>query len=130
MPQSPIDAAKAVIQHHIRTLNAGDPVAQAESFHFPLVRLASGKLRIWATAEEWIAEAPERQAHFQSEGWHHSVMEPVTAVQSSEDKVHLAIVNDRCREDSTVYKTFDTLWIATKLEGRWAVQFRSSFHER
>ena len=56
-------------------------------------------------------------------------MDPVRAVQIGEDKVHLAITNDRCRKDGTVYKTFETLWIATKLNGRWAVQFRSSFHE-
>ena len=54
-------------------------------------------------------------------------MASVQVVHSGEDKVHVAIRNDRCRADGTVYNQFDTLWIATLQDGHWGIQFRSSY---
>ena len=42
-------------------------------------------------------------------------------------KVHLAITNERRHADGTVYKRFDTFWIATCVDGHWGIQFRSSY---
>ena len=47
--------------------------------------------------------------------------------QSGPDKVHLAINQSRRRADGTEYNSFPTLWIFTRVGGRWGVQFRSSF---
>ena len=43
------------------------------------------------------------------------------------DKVHLAINYARCRADGTEYYAFPSLWIFTRIDGHWGVQFRSSF---
>ncbi|MBT3533472.1 MAG: hypothetical protein HN478_06315, partial [Rhodospirillaceae bacterium] len=48
-------------------------------------------------------------------------------IQSGPDKVHLRLEIDRCHEDDTVYNKFDTLWIATRQDGHWGIQFRSSY---
>jgi hypothetical protein len=61
------------------------------------------------------------------EGWHHTSSLSIDPVQVGDDKVHLAIRQSRQHADGTEYNGFDTLWIFTKLDGRWGVQFRSSF---
>jgi hypothetical protein len=42
-------------------------------------------------------------------------------------KSDLAINQSRRRADGSEYNAFPTLWIFTKIDGRWGVQFRSSF---
>ena len=61
------------------------------------------------------------------EGWCVTVTKSIAAVQSSDQKVHLVIRQSRQRKDGTEYNGFDTLWVFTKINGKWGVQFRSSF---
>ena len=63
----------------------------------------------------------------QAEGWHTTITKSITAAQAGPEKVHLVIRQSRQHVDGTEYNGFDTLWIFTKIDGRWGVQFRSSF---
>ena len=62
-----------------------------------------------------------------AEGWHTTITKSVTAAQTGPEKVHLVIRQSRQRKDGSEYNGFDTLWIFTNIDGRWGVQFRSSF---
>ena len=44
-----------------------------------------------------------------------------------EDKVQIALGIDRLDASGRVYRPFDTLWIATLVDGHWGIQFRSSY---
>ena len=41
--------------------------------------------------------------------------------------MHFAIRMSRRRQNGSEYRGFDTLWIFTLIDGRWGVQFRSSY---
>jgi len=61
------------------------------------------------------------------EGWHHSEMDALEAVQSSDDKVHFLIEFSRYRSDGYRYAHYKGLWILSRVDGRWGIQARSIF---
>ena len=52
------------------------------------------------------------------------VVEPIDA---GVDKVHFKVRFTRCRDDGTPIATFPSFYIVTRVEGRWAIQGRSSW---
>jgi hypothetical protein len=108
--------------------NARDAEAQVAATHFPHVRLSgTNEFERWETADAFRARQDGATERLRAEGWHRTETVSVDAIQVGEEKVHLIIRQSRRRADGTEYNGFDTLWIMTKREGRWGVQFRSSF---
>ena len=108
--------------------NATDIETQISQMHFPHLRLAGNNdfqsfesSNAFRVAQEGVA------ARLSAEGWHHTSTLSIEPVQVGPAKVHLAIRQSRQYADGTEYTGFDTLWIFTKVDGRWGVQFRSSF---
>ncbi len=120
-------AAIAVVNAFIETFNSQDHERHADTLNYPHVRLAGGRFAQIETAEEFTELSRRNEARLTAEGWHHTTVTNLEVVHSGVDKVHLALTNDRCHKDGTVYHSFDTLWIATLLDGKWGIQFRSSF---
>ena len=116
-----------VAEAFVRSFNAHDHKRQAETLNYPHIRLANGRFATIENAEAYIAGAGRGEARMQEEGWHHTVVASLEVVHAGKDKVHLALRNDRCRADGSVYLSFDTFWIATLVDGHWGIQFRSSF---
>ena len=127
------DSAKRAVQAveaFIRTFNAQDHERQAETLNYPHIRLANGRYTTIENADAFIAGAKRGEARLRDEGWHHTVVASLEVVHAGKDKAHIAIRNDRCHADGTVYHSFETFWIATLVDGHWGIQFRSSFlHE-
>jgi hypothetical protein len=48
-------------------------------------------------------------------------------VHSGADKVHVAVVFTRFREDGSVLAKYDSLYVVTKQGEHWGVQARSSY---
>ena len=107
--------------------NSRDADAMIEEMHFPHMRLAGNEFQTWVTAEEFRDPQDQMTKMLQDEGWYVTVTKSITAVQSSDQKVHLVIRQSRQRKDGTEYNGFDTMWVFTKIKGKWGVQFRSSF---
>ncbi|HAL46173.1 MAG TPA: hypothetical protein DCP37_00295, partial [Dehalococcoidia bacterium] len=106
--------------------NARDMETMVAEMHFPHRRLsANNEFQVWETADDFRESGGERTtAALKAEGWDHTATTSIEAVQSGPDKVHLAINQSRRRADGTEYNPFPTLWIFTKIDGRWGVQFR------
>jgi len=98
-----------------------------EEMHFPHIRLAGNEFQTWVTAEDFRDPQDQMTKMLLDEGWYVTVTKSITAVQSSDQKVHLVIRQSRQRKDGTEYNGFDTMWVFTKIKGKWGVQFRSSF---
>jgi len=111
----------------IAAFNAQDHAALAETLNYPHMRLANGTFQTIPSLEAFIEGSRRGRAGLEAEGWDHTVAASVEVVHEGPDKVHLAITNDRCRPDGSVYNRFETLWIVTLQEGHWGVQFRSSY---
>ncbi len=107
--------------------NARDTETQLAQMHFPHLRLSDNKFQWWETSDDFRAPQEAITEKLKAEGWHHTTSLSVTPVQVGVDKVHLAIRQSRQHADGTEYNGFDTLWIFTRIDGRWGVQFRSSF---
>ena len=112
-----------VLERHLAALNAGDAAALAETLHFPHYRLAGGRMQVWERADNYLKDFRARAGS----DWHHSTWEFCNAVASSQDKVHFDAQFVRHRADGSVLGRYRTLWVVSRIEGRWAAQLRSSF---
>ena len=108
--------------------NTGDVEDQILEMHFPHVRLdGQNRFETLATADDFRAQQPSIIARLDEEKWHHTSTLSIHPTQAGPEKVHLIIRQSRQHADGTEYHGFDTLWIFTEIDGRWGVQFRSSF---
>lgn len=109
--------------------NDGDIETQISRMHFPHVRLSgNNELQVFEFPNDFRRVREKGTAvKLKAEGWHHTSTLSINAVQAGPEKVHLVIRQSRQHADGTEYNGFDTLWIFTKIDGRWGVQFRSSF---
>ena len=115
------------VHFFIDMFNAQDHEKLATALNYPHIRLANGRFAEIPNAEAFERGSRANVAHLQAEGWHHTVLRTLDVIHVGDDKVHVAITNDRCHEDGTVYNSFDTFWIATLVDGHWGIQFRSSY---
>ena len=123
-PDSPaIAAAMAVLDRHFAALNAGDAAALADTLHFPHYRLAGTRMQVWDTPATYLDDFHARAGA----DWHHSVWDFRNVIASSEDKVHFDVQFTRYRADDTPIASYRSLWVISKIGGRWAAQLRSSY---
>ncbi len=120
------DDGIAAAREFIDAFNAQDHERLAASLNYPHIRLARNFTRI-ESATDFADRSRSGEPQLKAEGWHHSVLAAVEAVQAGADKVHLQMRVDRCRESGEVYNSFETFWIATCRDGHWGIQFRSSY---
>ena len=123
MDGSPEAAAIAVLDRHIAALNARDSDALVATLHFPHYRLAGSGMRIWDGTERYFADFRERAGG----DWHHSAWDFRNLIAASPDKVHLDVQFTRYRADGSAIGSYRSIWVVTRLDGRWAAQLRSSF---
>ena len=105
--------------------NLRDIEGMKAAFHFPHIRIASGK--IITLKEESAFPAGFFERFIKTTGWHYSLWDYRHAIQSTVDKVHFAVQFTRYRADDTVIGHYPSLWIVSLIDGRWGVQARSSF---
>ena len=124
-----IEQATACYERYKTAFNARDIEGMVAVMHFPHRRLSGdNRFEVWETANEYRASRGEAMtASLSAEGWSHTATTSIEAVQSGADKVHLALNHSRRRAGGSEYNAFATLWIFTRIEGRWGIQFRSSF---
>ncbi len=129
MADPPDDAsqqAMRVLDEFMAAFNARDEQAMVATLHFPHVRVASGRVRVEETAEELMASFDFSRFADRFD-WHHSAWVSREIVQADSSKVHIATRFARYREDGSVSAEFDSLYIVSRREGRWAIVGRSSF---
>lgn len=120
------EAIKAVYAFHEAFGNVDVP-GMADACNFPHVRLAQGSFTITETREDFIERSKDLKQRLEAEGWARTHTESVDVIHEGPDKVHFAIVNKRQHQDGTTYKPFNTFWIVTLQDGKWGIQFRSSY---
>ena len=123
---APENAAMGVLDRFMSAFNARDDEAMCRTFHFPHVRFASGAVHTYESGEDCVdqfdfARFAERL------GWDHSGWDSRTVVQANADKVHVMVVFSRYDEDDARIAQFDSLYIVTRVDGRWGIRSRSSF---
>ena len=115
------------VETFMAALNAGDNKALLDTMHVPHVRISGDGVAVYATREDLEKNYLKEFAARAGESWHHTVLDWTQALHSSEDKVHVFIQWTRYDKDGGLLATHKSLWIMTKLHGRWGAQARSSF---
>jgi hypothetical protein len=113
----------AVLDDHIAALNARNEAALVATLHFPHFRLTGGRMKVWERPDGYLEDFYARAG----KDWHHSAWDFRNVIAADADKVHLDVQFTRYRADNSVIGRFRSLWIVSKLDGRWAAQARSSF---
>ncbi len=121
----PEQAALGALDAYMKAWNLRDLEGMDAAFHFPHVRIASGRIQL---IQEPLARAGDFFDRFiKQTGWHYTLWDHRHAVQSKEDKVHFAVQFTRYRVDDSVIGHYPSLWIVALIDGKWGVQARSSF---
>ncbi len=120
------NAAMGVVDAVKSAINAPDDEAMCGTFHYPHVRLASGSVRTYATHEDCV-EQFDFTRFAERIGWDHSAWDSRTVVQANQDKVHVTVIFSRFDADDELIAQYDSLYIVTRVDGRWGIRSRSSF---
>lgn len=120
------EAALAVTRAYIDTFNARDAQAWLATMHFPHVRHADGKLALDAAPDPVAAAAifPAMEAGM---GWASTSLDSAEVIQCAAEKVHVAVRVTRKRADGSPIHSFNSFYVITPQDGRWAIAMRSSY---
>ena len=134
---SPDRAALAVLDEYLDALNRLELAGVTACYHFPHFRVRGTELVIWETplqAMPMLAlPATEQKAALQKglgDGWHMTVWGERELVTIGKDKVHVATELIRLRKDGSVIHRFESFYVVTLEQGRWAIKGRSSYAPR
>ena len=114
-----------LLDRFMRALNAHDAPGMDACMHFPHVRIAAEQVVVYEAAGQNPMDLFQRLE--ERDGWSHSVWDDRKVLQESDAKVHLGVRYTRYRSDESVIGTYDSLYIATLVDGVWGLQGRSSF---
>jgi hypothetical protein len=120
----PLAAALTALDDFMAALNRGDEAGVNATFHFPHVRLASGKVTTWQTAGDYKLEGFRARA---GDDWAESRWDKRTPIHVGPDKVHLAVEFSRWRWNGSLIGRYESIYVVTRQGGHWGIQARSSF---
>ena len=118
-----IAAAQGRLDAFMTAFNARDLPAYEATFNFPHVRFASNTVTIINPGYH----KPDMFERGALTEWDHSAWDRREVIHAGADKVHIDTRFTRYRKDGSVLAGFDSIYIVTRLDGRWGIQGRSSF---
>ena len=124
--ETPEQAGLRTLDAFMAAFNARDVEAWIATLNFPHVRFASGKVAVYENAAAFRDDF-EFASFAQQTGWSRSEWTERRLVQAGPDKVHFAVSFTRFRADGSVLAKYESLYVITRVNGRWGVQARSSF---
>ena len=116
-------AALGVMDRHLAALNALNPGALVKTLHFPHYRLVGTKLDCWETPDTYLSDFRKRAG----DKWARTKWASIDIQKDSADKVHLFVQVNRFDAGDRLITDFESLWVITLKDKKWAAQFRSSF---
>lgn len=117
------DCALTVMKKHLKALNSLNGEDLAKTLHFPHYRLVGTKLICWQSQKNYLSDFRVRAG----EDWFRTEWKSITVQRVSPKKVHLIVEVNRFNIENQLIKNFDSFWVITFKNGKWAAQFRSSF---
>jgi|TARA_B110000914_G_C15284666_1_gene363756 hypothetical protein len=126
MEENSEQIGKEVIINYINAFNNRDYIAMADLFNFPHIRFANEKVGVMSR-EEYLKSQNKVSELLHEEGWDHTQIKKIETIQNGPSKSHYKIHFIRYDKNNKIIHDFTTLWIVTKLDDHWGIQFRSSF---
>lgn len=119
-------AARQVMDRFLKAFNDRDEAAWGDTLLFPHVRLASGRVVVYPDRAAFL-DAMDLTRFAEQTGWDYSTWDDMRVVQSSPDKVHIAVTFTRYDQQGSKMASYQSLYVIEKADGRWGVRARSSF---
>jgi len=126
MEENSEQIGKEIIINYINAFNNRDYIAMADLFNFPHIRFANEKVGV-ISREEYLKSQNKVSELLHEEGWDHTQIKKIETIQNGPSKSHYKIHFIRYDKNNKIIHDFTTLWIVTKLDDHWGIQFRSSF---
>lgn len=123
--ETPEAAAIRITDEYLAALNAGDEAGAEAALHFPHIRISNATPTVWNGPEE--RPLARFRQYAAEDGWHHSRWNARRVLHQSESKVHLEVQFTRFRADESPIGTYTSIYVITRVEGRWGIQARSTF---
>ena len=121
-----IAQARIAMDGFMTAFNAEDAEAlRRRWFHFPHVRFHGDKVSVMETPADLKILVWERQG--QSTDWARTAWDYVKPVDAGPGKVHFRVQFTRYRADGSAIGSYKSLYIVTRVGGRWAIQGRSTW---
>ena len=117
-------AAMQVLDEFMLAFNARDMAAWAATLQYPHVRFASASVSVYEDASAFGDRDVFRM--LADTGWDHSHWLTREVVLSSPEKVHINTTFQRFNAANEPIGTYESLYIVTRVDGRWGIQARSS----
>ena len=115
------ETPEAALAAHMRAINTLEADQILATQHFPFTHLwHDGRSDHVSTAAEF--EVIDRS--LLGPEWHHSVLDDAKEVARADSAVTYLISFSRRRADDSLINSLRAVWIATKVDGDWRVQFR------
>lgn len=115
-----------VLDEYLEAFNTGDVKRWASVLHFPHVRIAGDRVRVWDTAEAF-AKDNDMSLLAKKIDWGYNKWDWRHMVQFGPGKMHFALQLSRYTVNDVLISSFESLYIITRVNDRWGVQGRSSY---
>ncbi len=122
--ETAVASAMNALDKFMLAFNNRDIDAWTDTLNFPHVRFASGTVNVYDNPKPFKARPVFKT--LEQSGWDHSHWLTREVVLASAGKVHIATVFQRFNKSNEPIGTYESLYIVTKVNGRWGVQARSS----
>jgi len=114
-------AAIAAVERYLAAFNDRDEEAMVAALHFPHVRVGVGGATVRESAAEYM-EGFDFDAFAERLGWERSEADSMEAVQVGARGVNVAVRITRYGEGDATIHTFDTIYLVTEEDGKWAIR--------
>lgn len=118
-------AAIAAVERYLAAFNSRDEEAMVAALHFPHVRVGVGRASVRESAAEYM-EGFDFDAFAERLGWERSEADSMEAVQVGARGVNVAVRITRYGEGDARIHTFDTIYLVTEEDGKWAIRAGAS----
>lgn len=114
-----------VIERYVAALNKRDLEGVRAAFNFPHVLFGTGMVTHYPTRDDVSFTAFDSRTA--QHGWARSTWDSHCVLASDPEKVHVDVWFTRWRADGSKIGTHHSMYIITKVDGRWGIQARSSY---
>ena len=120
-------AAVAAVEAFYKAWSEGDIEALRETMNYPHVSLFPGHVEVRATPADF--ESPFERLR-EGQGWHRSSLDRAHVIWTRDDKVCVDAHWSRYGEDGTRYLSGNIIYLVTRVDGHWGIQFRARSEPR
>ena len=115
------------MMEYLRSFNAKDVESWSKTMLFPHIRIASGEIVLYPTANN-LASKIDLHQFAQENNWSRSEWETLDVIQASPEKVHVKVEFTRYDKTGEPYVSYNSLYILQRENtGDWGIRARSSF---